>query len=130
MRPCYFWYYYDQQKFGQFNPCNGGKSIIPIYPTCILNSNIVNAFFSHCSYDISSWNMGTRVAQWVGSLDLTAHTSPSPIRRGFMPSFVNYKKGALDSQPQVIKFTKCLPRVGGSLWVFRLPPPLKLVSMI
>ena len=34
-----------------------------------------------------------RVAQWVRSLDLTAHTIPSPIRRGFAPSFVNYKKG-------------------------------------
>ena len=28
---------------------------------------------------------------------------------------VNYKKGALDSQPQVIKFTSCLPMIGGSL---------------
>ena len=44
---------------------------------------------------------GARVAQWVRSLDLTAHTSLSPIRHGFTPSFVNYKKGALDSQPQV-----------------------------
>jgi hypothetical protein len=35
----------------------------------------------------------TRVAQWVRSLDLTAHTIPSPIRCGFAPSFVNYKKG-------------------------------------
>ena len=42
-------------------------------------------------------------------------TSLSPIRRGFAPGFVNYKKGALDSQPQVIKFTNCLPMVGGSL---------------
>ena len=71
-----------------------------------------------------------RVAQWVRLLDLTAHTSLSPIRRGFVPSFVNYKKGALDSQPQVIKFTSCLPMVGGSLWVIRLPPPLKLVAII
>jgi hypothetical protein len=31
---------------------------------------------------------------------LTTHTSLSPIRREFAPSFVNYKKGALDSQPQ------------------------------
>ena len=38
-----------------------------------------------------------------------------------------YKKGALDSQPQVIKFTSCFPVVGGSL---RLLPPLKLVAMI
>ena len=54
----------------------------------------------------------------------------SPIRRGFAPSFVNYKKGVVDSQPQVIKFTSCLPRVGGSLRVLRLPPPLKLLAMI
>jgi hypothetical protein len=49
------------------------------------------------------------------------HTSLSPIRRGFAPGFVNYKKGALDSQPQVIKFTSCLHMVGGSLRVLRLP---------
>jgi hypothetical protein len=35
----------------------------------------------------------TRVAQWVTSLALTAHTSLSPIRRRFAPSFVNYEKG-------------------------------------
>jgi hypothetical protein len=28
------------------------------------------------------------------------------------------QKGALDSQPQVIKFTSCMPMVGGSLFVF------------
>jgi hypothetical protein len=38
--------------------------------------------------------------------------------------------GALDSQPQVIKFTSWLPMVGGSLRVRRLPQPLKLVAMI
>jgi hypothetical protein len=48
------------------------------------------------------------MAQWVSSLDLTTHTSLLPIRRGFPPGFVNYKKGALDSQSQVIKFTSCL----------------------
>jgi hypothetical protein len=37
--------------------------------------------------------LGPRVAQWVRSLDLTTHTSLSPIWRGFAPSFVNYKKG-------------------------------------
>ena len=31
-------------------------------------------------------------AQWVRLLDLTTHTSLSPIRRGFAPGFVNYKK--------------------------------------
>jgi len=49
------------------------------------------------------------------------------IPRGFAPGFVNYKKGALDSQPQVIKLTRCLSMVDGSL---RLPPPLELVAMI
>ena len=35
-----------------------------------------------------------RVAQWVRQLDyLTTHTILSPIRRGFTPGFVNYKKG-------------------------------------
>jgi len=43
---------------------------------------------------------------------------------------VNYKKGALDWQPQVIKFISCWPMVGGSLRVLRLLPPLKLVAMI
>ena len=40
------------------------------------------------------------------------------------------QKGALDSQPQVIKFTSCLAMVGGSLRVLRLLPPLKLVAII
>ena len=67
----------------------------------------------------------------LGSLDsLTTHTSLAPIRRGFATGFVTYKKGALDSQPQVIKFTCRLPMVGGSLRVLRLLPPLKLVAMI
>jgi hypothetical protein len=48
------------------------------------------------------------------------------MRRGFAPSSVDYKKGALDSQPQVIKFTSCLPIIGSSLRVLRLLPPLKL----
>ena len=40
------------------------------------------------------------------------------------------KKSALDSHPQVIKLTSCLPVVSGSLRVLRLLPPLKLVAMI
>jgi hypothetical protein len=35
------------------------------------------------------------------------------MRRVSAPGFVNYKKGALDSQPQVIRLTSCLPMVGG-----------------
>jgi hypothetical protein len=38
--------------------------------------------------------------------------------------------GALDSQLQVIKFTSFLTMVGGSLRIFWLLPPLKLVTMI
>ena len=45
------------------------------------------------------------VAQCVRQLDyLTTHTSLSPLRRGFESGFVNYKKGALELQPHVIKF--------------------------
>ena len=42
---------------------------------------------------ITSVSRGARVAQWVRSLDLTAHTSLSPIRRGFASGFVNNTKG-------------------------------------
>jgi hypothetical protein len=49
-------------------------------------------------------------------------TNTAWVRAGF----VNYKKGALDSQPQVIKFTICLPMVDDSLRVLRLLPPLTL----
>ena len=45
---------------------------------------------------------------------LATLTRLSPIRRGFAPGCVNYKKGALDSQPQVIKLTSYLPMGGGS----------------
>ena len=47
-----------------------------------------------CDIVMAVWfDQGVRVVQWVRSLDLTAHTSLSPIWRGFAPSFVNYKKG-------------------------------------
>jgi hypothetical protein len=95
-----------------------------------LYTNITDLHTCTCSTVVHPLiRQGPWVAQWVRS-DLTAHTSLSPIWHGFAPSFVNYKKGALYSQPQVIKFTSCLPMVGGSLWLLRLPPPLKLVAMI
>jgi len=40
------------------------------------------------------------------------------------------KKGALDSQLEVITFISCLPIVGGSLRVLWLLPPLNLFAMI
>ena len=39
---------------------------------------------------------------------------------GSRPALEILKKNALDSQPQVIKLTGCLPMVGGSLRVLRL----------
>jgi hypothetical protein len=39
------------------------------------------------------------------------------------------QKGYTRLAAQVIKFTSCFPRVGGSLRVLRLPPPLKLVAI-
>jgi len=61
---------------------------------------------------------------WVVGLPSNSY-KPITNTAWFTPGFVNYKKGALDSHPQVIKFTSCLPMVGGSLWVLRLLPPLK-----
>ena len=73
---------------------------------------------------------GAWVAQWDRSFDLTTHTSLWPIWRGFAPRFVITKKGALDSQPKVIKFTSCLPMAVGSIRILRLHPPLRLVAII
>jgi hypothetical protein len=47
---------------------------------------------------------------------------------GSRPALLITKKGALNSH--VIKLISFLPMVGGSLWVLRLLPPLKLVTMI
>ena len=72
------------------------------------------------------------MAQWVRQLDyLTTHTNLSPIRRGFTPGFVNYKKWCTRLlQPQVIKFTSYLIMIGSSLGVLRLLPLLILVAEI
>ena len=55
--------------------------------------------------------------------NIQIHTSLSKIRRRLAPDFLNYKKSALNSQTQMIKFTSCLPMVGVSLRVLRLLPP-------
>ena len=54
---------------------------------------LVSLIFFHFDNWIISKLNEARVAQWVRSLDLTAHTGLSPIRCGFVTSFVNYKKG-------------------------------------
>ena len=65
---------------------------------------------------------------WVVGLP---NNSYKPITNtAWVRALVDDKKGALDSQSQVIKFTSCLPMVGGSLRVLRPLPPLKLVAMI
>jgi hypothetical protein len=52
-----------------------------------------------CSYScfvLTHLSKRARLAQWVGYLDyLTTYTSLSPIRCGFAPGFVNYKKGCI-----------------------------------
>ena len=64
---------------------------------------IVHMYYSIPCYDglLRIYSVGSRPALWIT------------------------KKGAFDSQPQVIKFTSCLPMVGGSLQVLPLLPPLK-----
>jgi hypothetical protein len=61
---------------------------------------------------------------------ILSHNPIQSIRHGFALVFVNYKKGALDSQPHVIIFTCCLPMVSGSLRVLQLLPPLKLAEIL
>jgi len=57
--------------------------------------------------------LGARVAQWVRSLELATHTSLSPIRRGFKPGFVNYKKGCTQLAAACDKVYQLLTR---GLW--------------
>ena len=58
------------------------------------NQMLVNVSQIHFKFSLQI-NGGARVAQCVRSLDLITHTSLSPIRRGFVPGFVNYKKGCI-----------------------------------
>ena len=98
------------------------------------NNHVEGLYF--LSRKISNWtqrapeSLGAGVAQWVRSLDLVAHISLLSIRRGFAPSFVNYKKGCTRLATASDKVYQLLAQVGGSLRVLRLPPPLKLVAMI
>ena len=96
----------------------------PFKYLCFTGHAVWDIFWNRRSYCIS---VG-QDRRFLGSLH--ARCGLISFRRGFASGFVKYKKGALDSQPQVIKFTSCLPMVGGSLRVLRLLPPLKLVAMI
>ena len=76
-------------------------------------SSVVCCFFLNTmAFDIISLMFqilngcpGGSMSQIVG---FNSHTSLSPTGRGFAPSFVNYKKGALDSQPQSDKVYQLL----------------------
>jgi hypothetical protein len=63
------------------------------------------------------------------ALNLISTTLVNPII-GMTPVKVPNVTPALDSQPQAIKITSCLPIADGSLWVLRLLQPLKLDAMI
>jgi hypothetical protein len=62
--------------------------------------------------------------------NLTWGKNDQHIKIYLLCNFGELKKGALDSQSQVIKLTSCLPMVDGSLRVLWLRPSLKLVAMI
>jgi hypothetical protein len=84
--------------------------LIRIYARrCYGDTSFINMLNSMTMVSVSNSMVGSLL-----SVELT-HTSLSAIRYGFAASFVNYKKGALDSPPQVIKITSCLARVGGFL---------------
>ena len=99
---------------GQFSPQiseNWPRTIRATVPQLAESESTTWWFTKKCNFFQLQMNFREAlVAQWVRSLDLTAHISLSPIRRGLVPSLVNYKKGALNLSPQVIKFTSCLPR--------------------
>ena len=88
----------------------GRSSLVLIIITIISNCNIWLTI-SFLGYIYLPWG-----PRWLNELCrwITTYTSLSPIRRGFAPCFVDYKKDALNLQSQVIKFTSCLPMVGGS----------------
>ena len=67
-----------------------------------------------------------------GPVDGLPNTSYNPITNTAWVRTLHCKlqKGALDSQPQVVKFTSCLPMIGSPLRVLRRLSPLKLVAMI
>jgi hypothetical protein len=77
---------------------------------------------------ILTWDNNTHI-EGLNQLKVFAISplSLSPIRHGFAPGFVNYKKGCIRL---AAASDKVYLMVGGSLWVLRLLPSLKLVVMI
>jgi len=106
-------YSYVIEQIKQHEQTLAKNQVLQVVPPAPLVVPYVLLLYYHCKNwilfckSLSMW--GARVAQWVRSLDLTTHTSLSPIRRGFEPGFVNYKKRAIDSQPQVINLPVACP---------------------
>jgi hypothetical protein len=92
------------------------------WPLCCLSSDL-RFLINLLTSSNSSWTHITFLLK-CRPRDKTMYSHVSTI------VLLYYEKGALDSQPQVITFTSCLPMVGGSLRVLRLIPSLKLVAMI
>jgi hypothetical protein len=80
-----FWFLFDFRMYSMTHCILTLISVIYFVDVCKRE-----ILYIKMSYDVK---LGARVAQWVRSLDLTTHTSLSPIRRGFAPGFVDYKKG-------------------------------------
>jgi len=75
-------YLYCEKVFKSSRTRQVWKYSYKIWNICILHC-------IYCSITLHTFFQRPRVAQWVRLLDLTAHKSLSPIRRGFAPSFVN-----------------------------------------
>ena len=82
--------------------CGCVESICARFCICISITYFFNEYSSSVGWaryslclqcELTHFSWGPRVAQWVRSLDLIAHTNLSPIRRGLAPGFVDYKKG-------------------------------------
>jgi hypothetical protein len=57
---------------------------------------------------------GARMAHWLRSLDLTTHTSLSPLRPGFAPGFVNLQQLWMPSGPSISRTRECCWRPSGA----------------
>jgi len=61
-------------------------------------------------------------------LDLQLPVQSVPITTKVLSSNLSHGK-AYSIQHYVVKFVHDLQQVGGFLWVFRFPPPIKLIAM-
>jgi hypothetical protein len=76
---------------------SGGRRQITQREPLTIGKQLVNLITCGCEYlkEIKKHLFTVERPGWLNELGsyLTTHTSLSPIRRGFAPGFVNYKKG-------------------------------------